>query len=125
MKLLIAFGIGLGTLSCLIFLLAASGLIYTGSLLGLLAVLAVLCRSEINYLISLSKNIGNRLMTISFQKFEYFLLAVFCLAILANLIFNYSPPTQVREMDYNLTHPKTILRNHTIFGKFDKNDLTF
>lgn len=54
------------------------------------------------------------------NKFEWLLLTMIGLAVMSNLIYCYAPPTQVRELLYDLNLPKMYLQAHKIYDAPDR-----
>ncbi|OGR89093.1 MAG: hypothetical protein A3A86_02555 [Elusimicrobia bacterium RIFCSPLOWO2_01_FULL_60_11] len=117
-------GLGLAFLSFYVFLLGALGLVYKNVLTlsmgafllagigGLKDFLADLRRIKDGFTATLADN-GSR-----------FYWAVLLLAAGANFFYNYTPPSQGREMLYNLYLPKLLLSQHHILKAADEPNLT-
>lgn len=123
-QLLFSFGFGFGVLSYLVFLMSCFGLLYRAAFVVLLVVLLVFCRRQMNQFARLFKDSVEDLRFYSFPKFDILLLSIFLIVMFSNFLYNYTPPTQAREMEYNLTLPKLLLANHGIFGRINENNLT-
>lgn len=114
LELVAASGAGLACVSYFVIALGFFGLIYRPILFGFLA-LSILCYlSEIKSILASFKNLRAFMQRSISSRFDAFLWIVIGVAVISNLVFNYAPPTQGREIWYDLTLPKIYLENHRI-----------
>lgn len=123
-KTLLSLGIGLGFLSCYIFLLGALELIYKNALMLSMAAFLLAGIGEFKSLLGNLHQIKNEFTASFKKKEELFYWVILLLAVLANFFYNYTPPTQGREMLYNLYLPKILLNHHQIIKYADEPNLT-
>ncbi len=108
-------GLGLVFLSTLTFALAFFGLLYRLIFLILFVLLYLLTFREIKQFIAQGALLWTKVKGKMTIPFKASLLSILFIAILCNLIFSYSPPTQAREMLYDLTLPKLYVQAHRMF----------
>jgi len=125
LKILLAFGLGLAFLSCFVFLLACFQAVYPIVLVGsVLLLLALNLKGAVSFFYMIQGHF-KRFSASEFSRFELILIGIFVLAAISNFLYCYTPPTQGREMMYNLTLPKIWLRDHKIAGLYDSHPLHY
>ena len=107
-------GLGLTFLSYLTFTLAFFGFLYRFIFIGFFVVLYSLTFGEIKSFLAQLGPLWAGIRSKISIRFEGLLLVLFFVAVLCNLVFNYSSPTQAREMLYDLTLPKLYLQAHRL-----------
>lgn len=106
-------GLGLFILFYLTLGLGFLGLLYQYLFISIFVFLIIILLPEMKHLTTefkLDLHLKGKIHT----KFAYFLIAVLALAIFSNLVFNYAPATNCREMNYDLSVPRMYVRYHRI-----------
>ena len=109
-----ATGLGLAVIATLTFAVGLAGGLYSWIFYGSLVLLCALHCREIIELFRLCLQFPVNLLRSRATRMDLVLLALVGIALVSNLLFNYAPPTQNREMHYDLTMPKIYLQNHRI-----------
>lgn len=113
-------GTGLLFYSTVVFIAGMLGAVYGGLFVGFFCISFVWCFDELKRLYRSTIDLLKRVRGIRLGSFEFLMFALIAVAIIANFVFNYSPPVQTREMMYDLTLPKIYLENHKIIDITDK-----
>ena len=121
--LLLSLGLGLAFLSFYVFLLGSFGLIHRSALALSMGVFLLAGIGEYRDLGRDLRRIKDEFASSLSGNEARFYWAVLVLAALANFFYNYAPPTQGREMLYNLYLPKLLLADHGILKVADEPNL--
>jgi len=117
---ILSVGIGLLFYSTAVFIAGMLGAVYGGLFIGFFGLSFVWCFDELKRLYRAAADLLRKIRDMRPDSFEFLMFALIAVAIIANFVFNYSPPVQTREMMYDLTLPKIYLENHKIIDVTDK-----
>ncbi len=114
LELVFSIGIGLAILSYIVFVMGVAGWLYGWTLRLMIAVMCGLFFREMKSVLMETPALYRWCRKSFAGRYDILLALLGVAAAASNLVFNYSPPTQVREMLYDLTAPKLYLSHHSL-----------